>query len=206
MLVCITQFAVAQTPQKAGVEINKAPLRDLSVAVKTSLESKELDLDKPFVVEYIGVIDKNGKLDLKTGKFTRVEGDKKSADMAKQAIIAVSDSAYLTYLRDLNSDNVVIFLSQNDSDFTARFSASTVSEARANSLRSVLSILVLMAEHQMNKSEATENDKATLNLLKATTVISQVKTVIMTLSLPKTVFHEMIKSELVKQKQLSEKS
>ena len=65
MLVGTTQVAHAQTSPAAREEINKAPLRELAVTVKTSLESKEFDFDKPFVVEYTGVISKDGKLDLR---------------------------------------------------------------------------------------------------------------------------------------------
>ena len=198
MLVGITQVAHAQTSPAAGEEINEAPLRELAVTVKTSLESKEFDFDKPFVVEYTGVISKDGKLDLKTGKFSRVEGDKKCADIAKQAIVAISDSGYFAYLRDTSIDNVVILIEQTASDVTARLSASTISETRARSLQSVLSTLILVAKDQINKPEATENDKVNLDLLKATTVTSHEKNLVITISLPKTIFHEIIKSKLAK--------
>ena len=200
LLVGIAPFTSAQSQKAASNEINKTPLRDFVTKFRDSLESKELDLVKPFVVEYTGFISKKEKLDLTTGKFTRVEGDKKSTDIAKQAIIAVSDSGYFAYLRDLGSNNIVLLVSQNDADFTTQISSAMISEARVNSIRSIFGLMIEIVKNQKSKPDATENDKVDLLLLNATTVTADKKTVKLTLSLPKTVFHEMIKSELAKQK------
>jgi len=205
MLVGITHFVQGQTSKSSINAINNAPLRDLATTVKIAIESEDLDLDKPFVVEYTGFIGKDGKLETKTGKFTRVEGDIKLTDIAKQVLLAVSESGYFTYLEALSAGEVVISLKQDASDFSVTVSSKLKSDNAAKLAASAMSTMVSIAKMQKQQPEATENDKSDLAILNATRLTSEAQNLIIQINLPKAVFHEMLTSQLTNLKTISGK-
>ena len=57
----LAAFPVFGQENKDGITINKRPFKDFGEFVKQKLDNKEVDLDKPFLVELEGILTKDGE-------------------------------------------------------------------------------------------------------------------------------------------------
>ncbi len=92
-------------PNNPEITTNKRPLKDLAEKVKESI-GNGMSLTAPFNVQAKGTLTKDGRIDEKTFKFTRSEGDARIIEIVKSSVAAVSDSGYLQYLALLNGRNL----------------------------------------------------------------------------------------------------
>ena len=92
-------------PTGSGLDINKRPLVDLANQVNELREKEGVDLQGAFTVKASGKIDKTGKLDPRSFKFERAEGDEKLVGLVEESIEAINVAGYLQYLKDLSGQS-----------------------------------------------------------------------------------------------------
>lgn len=206
-ILCGIVFGLAAFPvlaqQAEEVVINKKPLRDFGEIAKQKILNGEVDLDKEFLVSFVGVITSEGKLDFtpdkKTGKtksrFTKSEGDAEMVELAKKAIEAIGDSGWLGYLRSQGIENFIISVLQDSEKFAVSVSSPlpTPEKARtvANGFSSVITMVLMMDRNNTRKLGDDER-----RLLSNTKVTAQEKNVMINFSLPKAEFKEMIQRQI----------
>ncbi len=197
MLAAFPVFAQKDNGAAREIEINRKPLRDLGDLIRQKVEQKEIDFDKPFLVELEGVITAEGKLDAKKSKFTRSEGDRQMADIAKSAIQAIGDAGFLGYLKNQGIDKVSILMQQDDSNYSSviKLELQTVEKAKTTASTLNMMFLVLQMADKNGTRKLDENSKLLINNLKVGT---QEKNVIINFSMPKLEFHEVILREIMK--------
>lgn len=186
---------------QSDVEINRRPFTDLSLYVIARLESKSVDLTAPFSIELSGTLSKEGKIDPKTARYTKVEGDKSIVEIAQKVIEAFNDSGFFVYFAQLSAKNVTIRLSQNESDFTASFISEVESEKRARSIASSLSLLISTATQ--TKRQGDRNDTDDLVFLQSTRSSSEGKNFVVMLNLSKSILHNLISRKLSESKSIA---
>lgn len=135
--------------------INKKPLQDFANTVVAKWASKEIDLKQQFVVKFKGKLTKAGKIDPKKFGFDQnsEQGDENMRNIAKAAILAVGDSGWLGYLRDLGAKEVTITLMQNENDIVARVESATKSESEAKTMASGLNSLISITKSTVKLGE-----------------------------------------------------
>lgn len=201
LLICATSQVSAQDENNSGVTINKRPFRDLGKTLFDKVEAKEIDLTASFTVELKGRIGKDGKFQRSTVRFTRVEGDQNITEVAKLSLEAVNDSGYLQYLQLLGSEETIVFVSQNENEFTARISAILKTDNHAKSTASAFNAMLAIA---ISKKEKDHDYNKDFELLKALKVNTDKNVVSISLVLSSFFCQEMIRRELsnIKAKQI----
>lgn len=192
--------AVAVSAQAAdGIVINRLPLRDLAKNAGEKVAQKKVDLRKPFSITVNGSLTPDGKIDLKKTKIKVNEGsDEAMANLAKEAIIAISDSGSLAYLtwpggRPEFSANI----GQNGSAFWSDLTMNFDTEVRADSFRSSVDLIVSLAISRLDEKKQLDlSEQNDLTLLKNVKVAANGNTVTLAISLPNDLVEEMIKQQL----------
>lgn len=141
------------------IAINKKPLQEFSEYVVQSVNEKKIDLTKPFSVEVKGVLTKEGKLDPKTARFTKSEGDAGMIAVAKNCIEAINDSGFFVYLSELGAEKINFALSQDEIQFTGIITLEIATTKRAIITASGLKSILQAAQIQIKD----EDDKLLLS-------------------------------------------
>jgi hypothetical protein len=175
-----------------GLEINRKPLTDFADQVAIQVETREVDLNQPFMIVLNGVLTKDGKLDRKLSKFdvSKQKGDPKMIDVAKAAIEAVGDSGFLTYLKSLDVEKLTMTLVQDDEKIHAVISSTQTSPERAKSVASGLNSYISIGKI------AVKNPSDERTLLDGAKVVDDGKNFVLNFTIPKPVAHEMITRKL----------
>lgn len=200
-LLVLATLSIFGQGDNVNNRFNRKPLQDFADNLNQKLDKGDVDLDKPFSVTLEGYLAKEGrfdlsKFDLKRTKFTKSEGDEKIVAVAKDAIVAVSDSELLTYLRDLGVEKFKVVFLQNENDISVVMSSEMLNESKARTLASGFNILINGAKMNVKETEV----KAMLNATKFST---QTNNFIINFTMPKTEAHQLLKNELQKSKQKS---
>lgn len=178
----------------AEVEINKRPIKDLGAFVNDLLAKKEVNLQSDFSVGARGKLNKEGKLDPKTFKYTQAKAaDPKMVEVIQQSIEALNQSGYLQYLSQLSGKDLNLLLQQDNVNLTATVQSEMESENRAKSIKSGLDLAISLAK--LTKTDP--NDKDDLDLLKSATIESKGKQIIIRFAIPKPLAQDMIKRKLL---------
>src|SRR4051794_28695638 len=77
-----------------NLKVNEQPLRDFAKSVQSQIDSKQLDIKKPFSLEMAAVITDDGRLDRNASRFTSQTGDPKMIQTGKDAIMALGETGY----------------------------------------------------------------------------------------------------------------
>jgi hypothetical protein len=175
-----------------GLEINRKPLTDFADQVAIQVETREVDLNQPFMIVLNGVLTKDGKLDRKLSKFdvSKQKGDPKMIDVAKAAIEAVGDSGFLTYLKSLDVEKLTMTLVQDDEKILAVVSSTQTSPERAKSVASGLNSYISIGKI------AVKNPSDERTLLDGAKVVDDGKNFVLNFTIPKPIAHEMITRKL----------
>lgn len=187
---------LATLPVLAQNAINKKPLQDFAAELNSKLDSKEVDLDKPFSVTLEGYLTKEGRFDFKRSKFIKAEGDKEMIGIAKNAIQAMGDSQILSYLQPLGVEKIVVTLAQDEKDVSFIIICEQPTVEKARVVSSGLSAIFAIAKMSVKESEAK-------TLLNYTNVSVQDKNCIIKFAMPKSEAHRLLQNELQKAKEKS---
>lgn len=182
---------LGQTESGRGTAINKKPLVDFADDVARKFNTKEVDLNGLFSIEYEAFFDNKGRLDLKKSRIVRSDGDPKLVEVAKRGIEAVGDSGWFQYVRDLDVEKLTIIASQDNENVSLNIQSEAKTKERARTIVSGLNMMVRIGAEQAKNS----NDRLLLQNTKATT-----NETIFTISLvvPHAKFQEMILSSVNK--------
>jgi hypothetical protein len=194
ILFCGIALAFAALPVDGqenadGITINKRPIRDLGDFVREKVSNKEVDLEKPFLVEIEGVLTKDGRLDGAKSKFIRTEGDRQMIEVAKRAIEAVNDGGWFVYLRNLGAGKIDFLISQDDKTVSSIIKGDAADENKAKTIASGLN-----AMFQIGKMKVKGEDEKLL--LSSASVVSAGKQFIINFALPREAAQEMIRRKL----------
>ncbi|MGI8786298.1 MAG: hypothetical protein ACR2HG_00870 [Pyrinomonadaceae bacterium] len=183
------------------VEITKKPFEDLGDDLNDKLAKKEVDLTKPFLVVLDGTITADGKLDPKKSKFVKYEGDEQMVNIAKQAIEAVGESGFLSYLKNNGVDHVNFTMVQDDKQIYIKIISDQKTPEKAKTAESGFNIILagLKFADANNFKKLDENSKA---LVENSKVTSDGKNFILNFALPKQDAQDIINRAL---KQRAEK-
>ncbi len=190
--------AVKPTPKPAdpdietnadGIEINKKPLKTLAGSISKKVKNNEVDIAAPFTVVAEGVLGKDGKFDLTKTVFTKNEGDEKMVGVAKEAMQAVNDSGWLSYLKALGNKKVVFSIQQDQDKISVLIQSEVDTEQKAASVASGLNTII-----SIGKLANKETDEGIL--LSGAIVTNQGKTFVLNFSLPQDIAQPMIKRKL----------
>ncbi|MGI8813170.1 MAG: hypothetical protein ACR2IH_11695 [Pyrinomonadaceae bacterium] len=175
-----------------SLEVNKKPLTDLADMVATKWAANQIDLNQQFTVALDGILTADGKLDPKKSKFdkSRETGDQKMIDVAKEALEALGQSGFLTYLKSLGVDKINIVLVQDDNQVSAVITSSQRSPERAKTLSSGANGYILAGKL------ASKDPSDELTLLNAASVSADGSNFILNFAIPKPVAQEMINRKL----------
>lgn len=186
-----------------GTDINKRPLKDFADAVKTRVDSQQVDLTKPFKVIAEAVLLENGRLDVSEDRKTKQpksritfsEGDPEMIEIAKQAIAAVGDSGWLIYLRTQGIDKITYQVLQDNDQIQVLITSDQPTPERANTITSGLkgAIEAALLLDQNNIKKLGDDEKT---LLRGAMPMANGKQFILNFSLPKPVAQEMITRRL----------
>ena len=102
-----------------NLKINEQPLRDFAKTVQSQINSKQLDIKKPFSLEMAAVITDDGRLDKNASRFTSQTGDPKMVQTAKDAVMALGETGYFGYLKQLGIDRARMTVNQTSEAFSA---------------------------------------------------------------------------------------
>ena len=165
-LACGLLLTLAAFPVFAqkNTELNKKPLLDFADLLNQKIADKKVDLTKPFSVEVKGVLTKEGKLDSKTAKFTKSEGDAEMIEVGKGFIEAINDSGFFIYLSHLLVDNINFAISQDENRFTGIIKSEVATAQRANTTASGLKMLFQIVQTQTKN----EDDRLLLSYFNVT--------------------------------------
>lgn len=174
------------------LEVNRKPLIDFADVVAAQWAAKQIDLNQPFTISLDGVLTSDGKLDPKKSKFdpTKEKGDQKMINTAKEALEALGQSGFLTYLRSLGVDKVNIYVVQDDNQISAVITSSQKSPERAKSIASGLNNYISIGKI------AAKDPSDELTLLKGATVTPDGSNFVLNFAVPKPVAQEMINRKL----------
>lgn len=193
--------------QPVKVEINKKPFENLGDDINASLEKKEVDLTKSFTVVLDGTITADGKLDPKKSKFTKSEGDEKMRAFAEQAIAAVGDSGFLSFLKEQNISTINLTLIQNDEGIIVKIISDQKTPERAKTTASGLNATISWVK-LADANGVTKLDERSKVLIEKAKITNEGKNFVFDFVLPKADAQKLIKDGLLeraekKNKQLS---
>lgn len=186
-------------------KINRKPLDDLGDALNAKLEKKEVDLNKNFLVIMNGTLTKEGRLDKKTSKYVKTEGDESMINVAKDSIEAIGDSGFLIYLKNLNIDKANLTLAQNDEQIYIQLVSDMKDANKANVAASGLRTTV----EGLNLADANgfaKLDESAKLLIKHAKITSDGKNFILTVLIPKADGQAMIGDTLKKRAEKKKQS
>lgn len=198
---------VSQNIQTSPLQekINRKPLDDLGDALNAKLEKKEVDLNKNFLVIMNGTLTKEGRLDKKTSKYVKTEGDETMINVAKDSIEAIGDSGFLIYLKNLNIDKANLTLAQNDEQIYIQLVSDMKDPNKANVAASGLRTTV----EGLNLADANgfaKLDESSKLLIKNAKITSDGKNFILTVLIPKAEGRAMIDDTLKKRAEKKKQS
>ena len=200
-------------PISAG-DINKRPFKDLANIVNDLLAKKEVDLEKSqFQIEATGKLDKDGKLEKKSFRYTKaVSNDPKMVEVVQKSIEAFNDSGYLTYLKDLSGKDLTLSIQQDQTNISAVVQSELERDTRASSIASILKLAVgfaqdkkmkaimqMQAENRPEKAQDLQNEIDDLELLKNTVISTNGKKLVITFSVQKNVVQQLVQRKLAEQ-------
>lgn len=174
------------------VVINKKPLTDFADVVATRWEAKEVDLNQPFMIVLNGVITLDGKLDRAKSRFdvSKQQGEPKMIDVAKQALEALGDSGFLTYLQAQGIDKVTATVVQDDKQISVIISSTQKTVERANSVSAAISAAIVLGKLTQ------ENPSDERTLLNSAKTSADGKNFVLNFAIPKPIAQEMITRKL----------
>ena len=189
------------------VTLNRKPLDDLGDYVNQMIKDAKVDIKTPFVVQATGKLDKNGKI--QTGTYKTIKAESSDEDMiavVQRSIAAINDSGYLGYLKDLSGKDLTLTFTQTDENIVGAVQSEMESERRARSIESALNLLIGIMKAKKSAENADANDKDDLELLKAATVKTDGKKIIIMFDVDKKIAHPMIERKLLAPRTDKEKS
>ncbi len=190
--------------------INRRPFVDLAGAVNSLLLNREVNLEAEFSVAAKGKLNKDGRLDKKTFKFTRAaSSDPKLVNVVKQSIEAFSDSGILQYLEQLSGKDLDLAIAQDKEKISGEVRSDVERETRATSLaagmrfflgmeidKKLKRVAELQAENNPEKAQDLQNTLDELELLQKTEIVAEGKQLVVKFSSPKGVMHNLINRKL----------
>jgi len=117
--VCFVILASSFGVRSQGLQVNEQPLRDFAKVTQSRIDSKQLDIKKPFSLAMAAVITEDGRLDKNASRFTSQSGDPKMVETAKEAVMALGETGYFGYLKQLGINSALLSMSQSNESFTA---------------------------------------------------------------------------------------
>ncbi len=196
-----TEPTVDPTAPEAGIEINKRPFVDLANFINDLIDKNQVKLDSQFLLTATGKLDKTGKLDPKTFKFTKAESpDPKLIEVVKEAVEAMNDSNLLQYLSLLNGKDLAFQILQDDQHVNAVVQTDYETKERAQSVATLIKILLDGKKKEKEAPDASQNDKDDLALLQNATVTPDGKRLVISFNIPKADLQTMIQRKLAEQK------
>ena len=187
LFIAISGSAIGQTPTMTPVEINKRPLLDFKRNVAEKAGSKEVDFDKNFSITLNAVLTKDGKFDRSKSKFdiAKQTGDPKMIRIGQEALEAIGDSGFFTYLANLGAESFTAVLGQDDKTFEFVITSPQKTPERKNIIVSSLSGIISISKM---KAELPSDERTILDGLTAT---GDGVNIVLKLTLPKTVAQEI---------------
>lgn len=176
---------------------NLRPWKELRVLVKNKISSDGLDLQSNFVLKANVKLNKDGKIDPKTIKYSEVAGDKKLIKIVQEALAAFSDSGQLQVLKDLSGKDLSLEVTQDELNVSALVQSQVESPERATTLKSSLDLLIGIAKKLKSGEKADDNDRDDLALLERAVIKAEGKNLIIRFDIPKAMAHQMIQKKLV---------
>ncbi len=195
-------------------DINPRPFKDLADIVNAMIANKEVDIEKSqFEVGATGKLNKEGKLDRKTFRFTKaVSNDPKIIDVVKKSVEAFNDSGMLKYLKDLSGKDINLSIKQDNDKVSAVVQSELERDTRAKSIANILdlgkqftinkkkaAIASMQAENKPEKAIDLQNEIDDLALLTNTIISSEGKNLVITFNVEKNIVQQMIQRKLAEQ-------
>jgi len=181
-----------------SVVINRTPLLDLSKEVQDMLDQKKVDLLAKVNVMAKGKLDEEGKIDPATFQFMSDDkSDPVMAELIRNAIGKLSDSGYLQYLQMLSGKDLNMSIVQDDEKFTAMVLSEVESPRRAESIRTLLNLVIKHYKDKKSVPEADQNDKDDLALLNTATVETKGKQIMIKFEITKPEAQALIQKKLM---------
>jgi len=201
---------VDPTQMLSEKDINSRPLTDLADTVNGLRAKGEFNLDAEFSVEAKGKLTKEGRLDKKTFKFTKVaSSDPKMIAVVKQSIEAFNDTGMLQYLEQLSGKDLNLAIEQGKDNISGEVRSEMETDSRANLLASILKfgldkaiekkqdkIAKFQAENNPDDAQALQNAMDELALLSSTTIVHEGKQLVVKFTSPKEAIHSLIQRKL----------
>jgi hypothetical protein len=180
------------TDAVAAVEVNKKPLTDFADVIAAQWAANQIDLNQKFTVALDGTITKDGKLDPKKSRFdkSKESGDAKMIEIAREALEALGQSGFLTYLQMIGVEKINVVIGQDDQQITAVITSTQKTPERAKSVSSLASASILTGKG-LAKEPSDE-----LTLLNGAKVSTDGNNFVLNFAVPKPIAQEMINRKL----------
>jgi len=196
LLLTLAAFPVfAQEKSADEFKINLRPMQDLTQLVLEQVKTRRVDLTKPFLIDLEGVLTKDGRLDLKTTKFVKSEGDERMVAIGKSFIEAINYSGWFKYLKNLGVQKINFTLAQDDSQTYAIIISEQSTVERAKSFSSGLNLMVQMISI-MDKDGRKKLDDDARILINGITVGNEGKNITLKFVYEKSIIQELISRKL----------
>ncbi len=194
LLVTLAAFSVC-AQQENQTEPHEIPLKEFVQSVREKVARNKVDLTKSFLVELEGVLNKDGRLDLKKSRFIKVEGDTAVSDIGRDLINAFSESGLLAALANSEPTKLNITLGQNENRSYAVINSAQPTAEKAATIESGLTVLVKGASSAelRGANKIGEDEKILLDGVK---ISSEDKIVTIDFDFEKSVIQEMINRRL----------
>lgn len=201
LLSMLAAFPVfGQEKESTEIVINKRPLRDLGQKVSDAINGKKVDLSAPFSIQLRFTLTAEGKLDATKTKIIRSEGDRQMIDLARDGVMAFSDSGYLQYLKSVGGKDIDLFVSQDDSAFKTVVGFEVESVNRARSIAALLMVATKYYQDKKSAPGADEDDKDDLAIINNLTIEADGKKVAIKHAMPKADFLNLVQKSILKAK------
>lgn len=201
LLSMLAAFPVfAQDKELTEIAVNKRPLRDLGAKVGDAIDGKKVDLSAPFSIEIRFTLTAEGKLDAAKTKIIRSDGDPQMIDLARDGVMAFSDSGYLQYLKVAGGKDIDLVVSQDTSAFKTVVGFEVESVSRARSIATLLGIAINYYRNKKSAPGADEDDKNDLAIINNLTVEADGKKVAIKHAMPKADFLDLVQKSMMKAK------
>ena len=174
------------------VEINKKPLLDFTDGILNKWLNKEVDLNQPFTVVLDATLTKDGRFDKTKTKWDpkKQKGDPKMIAVAKEALEAVGDSGFLSYLRNMDVEKLTITIVQDENQVTAMISSSQKTPEQARTKSSGLNGWMTLGKLKV------KNPSDERTLLDGAKVTAEGTNLIVNVLIPKPIAQEMMTRKL----------
>ena len=189
-----------QAQGESGIYVNKRPMKDWSEKFTKAIDSKEIDLNSPFLISIVAILGTaaDGKtIVLKSPQKLAVSqaanSDPKLIALVEDAVLALGDAGWFGYLSQLNSRRsatpVKIGVRQDEINFAVAVDVGMQSDNEAKTMSSGLTTLFSLAASQVK-----DEDKP---LLRSMTVSATGKSVRISSTMPKAEFWELVRQQTV---------